>query len=767
MSHNAADPDVWFHGKITRENAAHLVTTGSTGKREGLFLVRESLRLPGSFVLTMWARNQVHHFQIVGHGDGWYSVDNGPLFQGLDELIHHYLNRPDGLPAQLHDFIPGNPPPLSARARKETELHRAVLKRDVGVVMRILSQPPNDQMGTPESQNGEGSTPVHEAAKKGYVEVLDKMLERKPDVTIRDSKGSTALQLSARNGHSETVRVLVEKGGADVQERNATTGWVALHEAAFRGHVDCVKMLLQLNAPLRPRTPDEDTPKELASRYKQREVVELLEWAAMNYPKPRTTTAEWLHKATDRNRAITMLTRRGGLGDGSFLVRPNSRRPGYYALTLLFNQMPYHYEIVCESDLWYFIDDGPLFDSLPAVMDHYMMFQDGLPTVLRHPVNSVGKKITPSKSPPPGQVLFTGQPTRHRPPLPLPTLPGGGGGGGGTPPIPDRQSSMNGRMDPPSTHPPPPSGPHVKSAKKDSGYTMVFINDKYLSFGEELGQGEFGSVLRGKYKPPAGKAMEVAIKTLRVDAMGHGEQEFMREAKIMITLNHPCIVKLIGVSKGKPMMLVQELVPMGALIDYLYEGRYPRPNNTTLKLWAAEIASGMMYLEQKRFVHRDLAARNILVASEKEVKISDFGLSRAVGSNSDYYKASQGGRWPVKWYAPESINYGTFSHASDIWSYGITLWEMFSYGEPPYGEMTGAEVLDMIENQNYRLDQPRFCPDSIYKIMLSCWSLEPTNRPNFTDLHRAFTVEPEYKDISIHKDLYQNPGDLHRELYQS
>ena len=94
---------------------------------------------------------------------------------------------------------------------------------------------------------------------------------------------------------------------------------------------------------------------------------------------------------------------------------------------------------------------------------------------------------------------------------------------------------------------------------------------------------------------------------------------------------------------------VQELVPLGALIDYLYEGHYPRPSITTLKLWAAEIASGMMYLEKKRFVHRDLAARNILVYSEDLVKISDFGLSRAVGANSDYYKASQGGRWPVKW----------------------------------------------------------------------------------------------------------------------
>lgn len=220
----APDPDVWFHGKITRENAAHLVSTGATGRREGLFLVRESLRLAGSFVLTMWARSQVHHFQIVGHGDGWYSVDNGPLFQGLDELIHHYLSRPDGLPAQLNDFIPGNPPPLSSRARKETELHRAVMKRDLGAVIRILAQPPNDQLGTPESQNGEGSTPVHDAAKKGYLEILEKMLEKKPDVTIRDSKGSTALQVGVMP--CVCVRGMGEGGGGGggLGSRNESAG---------------------------------------------------------------------------------------------------------------------------------------------------------------------------------------------------------------------------------------------------------------------------------------------------------------------------------------------------------------------------------------------------------------------------------------------------------------------------------------------------------------------------------------------------------------
>ena len=193
----STDPDRWFHGKITRENAAHLLSTGPGGRKDGLFLVRESLRMPGSFVLTLYARHQVHHFQIVGHGDGWFSVDNGPLFQGLDELVRHYRVRPDGLPAQLLDFVVGAPPPLAARKRLETDLHKAVAGKDASAVRKILSQSPTPQgpgVGV-NSQSGDGSTPVHEAAKRGLADILELLLPHKPDFTVRDSKGSTALQV--------------------------------------------------------------------------------------------------------------------------------------------------------------------------------------------------------------------------------------------------------------------------------------------------------------------------------------------------------------------------------------------------------------------------------------------------------------------------------------------------------------------------------------------------------------------------------------------
>ncbi|VVC93323.1 unnamed protein product [Leptidea sinapis] len=241
--------------------------------------------------------------------------------------------------------------------------------------------------------------------------------------------------------------------------------------------------------------------------------------------------------------------------------------------------------------------------------------------------------------------------------------------------------------------------------------------DTELTLGAVLGEGEFGSVLRALYSPVNQSPQQVAVKTLHLQHTDTNKREFLAEAKLMMTLRHRCI--------GPPLAMVQELVPLGSLLEYLVRHRDVSAG-CELRLWACQVASGMRYLERRRFVHRDLAARNILLATRHQAKISDFGLSRALSADSSYYKASRGGKWPIKWYAPEAYNYGSFSHASDVWSYG---------------------VIQLVESGE-RLPRPDNCPDEIYQVMLDCWAYTPDTRPSFGKLLDVFSHHPDYVNIS-------------------
>ncbi|XP_056299119.1 ephrin type-B receptor 4b-like isoform X2 [Pseudoliparis swirei] len=263
------------------------------------------------------------------------------------------------------------------------------------------------------------------------------------------------------------------------------------------------------------------------------------------------------------------------------------------------------------------------------------------------------------------------------------------------------------------------------------------IEASFVKIEEVIGAGEFGEVCRGRLRLPGRTESCVAIKTLK----GFTEQQrrsFLSEASIMGQFQHPNIIRLEGVVTATcPAMILTEFMENGALDSFLRvnDGQF-----TPLQLVGVlrGVAAGMQYLAAMSFVHRDLAARNILVNGNLVCKVSDFGLSRFLTENSSdpTYTSSLGGKIPIRWTAPEAIAYRKFTSASDGWSYGIVMWEVMSYGERPYWDMSNQDVINAIE-QDFRLPPPPACPSPLHALMLDCWQKERANRPRFSDVVSA------------------------------
>lgn len=280
------------------------------------------------------------------------------------------------------------------------------------------------------------------------------------------------------------------------------------------------------------------------------------------------------------------------------------------------------------------------------------------------------------------------------------------------------------------------------SALKDAPSVSIsnyIISSEYIQIYKELGVGEFGVVKQGVWTNEEGERIQVAIKCLSADRMQNSSNEFLKEASIMHSISHPSIVRLYGVVlDASSLMLITELAPLRSLLECLKEPalRFSFPI-ISLCQFAQQIAEGMAYLESKRLIHRDLAARNILVFARNKVKISDFGLSRALGVGKDYYQTNFNVnlKLPIAWCAPECINYLKFTSASDVWAFAVTLWEMFSYGFQPWAALTGQQILESIDEPHYqRLEQPECCPQEYYSLMLKCWNHDPNLRPKFSDI---------------------------------
>ncbi|KAK1789151.1 hypothetical protein P4O66_014867 [Electrophorus voltai] len=268
-----------------------------------------------------------------------------------------------------------------------------------------------------------------------------------------------------------------------------------------------------------------------------------------------------------------------------------------------------------------------------------------------------------------------------------------------------------------------------------------------IAIDKVVGAGEFGEVCSGRLRLPSKKEICVAIKTLKVGYTEKQRRDFLSEASIMGQFDHPNIIRLEGVvTRSKPVMIVTEYMENGSLDGFL---RKHDAQFTVIQLvgMLRGIASGMKYLSDMGYVHRDLAARNILVNSNLVCKVSDFGLSRVLEDDPEAAYTTRGGKIPIRWTAPEAIAYRKFTSASDVWSYGIVLWEVMSYGERPYWEMSNQDVIKAVD-EGYRLPPPMDCPAALYQLMLDCWQKDRNNRPRFEQI------------VSILDKLIRNPSTL-------
>ncbi|NP_001003141.1 tyrosine-protein kinase Fer [Canis lupus familiaris] len=259
------------------------------------------------------------------------------------------------------------------------------------------------------------------------------------------------------------------------------------------------------------------------------------------------------------------------------------------------------------------------------------------------------------------------------------------------------------------------------------------LNHEDVTLGELLGKGNFGEVYKGILKDKTA----VAVKTCKEDLPQELKIKFLQEAKILKQYDHPNIVKLIGVcTQRQPIYIIMELVPGGDFLSFLRKKKDEIKLKQLVK-FSLDAASGMSYLESKNCIHRDLAARNCLVGENNVLKISDFGMSRQ--EDGGVYSSSGLKQIPIKWTAPEALNYGRYSSESDVWSFGILLWETFSLGVCPYPGMTNQQATEQVE-RGYRISAPQHCPEDIFKIMMKCWDYKPENRPKFSELQKELTV---------------------------
>jgi tRNA A-37 threonylcarbamoyl transferase component Bud32 len=289
----------------------------------------------------------------------------------------------------------------------------------------------------------------------------------------------------------------------------------------------------------------------------------------------------------------------------------------------------------------------------------------------------------------------------------------------------------------------------------------IEIPRAYLKQESVLGTGEFGDVFKGVWETPYGP-QDVAIKMLKSGSNEKDKINFLKEAALMGQFRHPHVIRLLGtVTVVDPCMIVLEFLAGKDLESYLHDHR-PEPGVLPesslpfqLLKFCCEIADGMKYLSNKGFIHRDLATRNVLLDKNLQCKIADFGLSKTLQSDSEYYIA-KGGRVPVRWTAPEALHYKKYTISSDVWSFGMTMYEIWSLGEKPFSQMDALNVVKKLQREvSYVQPPPPGCPRDMYRLMVYCWDRNHHSRPTFGAIFGVLSGPPDSLLLLPSDDLQQ------------
>ncbi|XP_041373977.1 BDNF/NT-3 growth factors receptor-like [Gigantopelta aegis] len=321
---------------------------------------------------------------------------------------------------------------------------------------------------------------------------------------------------------------------------------------------------------------------------------------------------------------------------------------------------------------------------------------------------------------------------------------------------------------------------YFTSLQENGVEKQVFVREiplEHLKLVDIVGEGAFGQVFKGElYNVEAEAITRVAVKVLKDGVTQEVREDFEREVEIMCSFDHDNILRLIGVitkDVGESPYMVFEYMDYGDLAELLRKNDPILRRADDIQLQkkdlidiSTQIANGMKYLTSQHFVHRDLATRNCLVGEGLVVKISDFGMSRDIYT-CDYYKIGGSRMLPVRWMSPESVKYGRFTTESDVWAFGVVLWEIFSCGRQPYFGHSNEEVIRFLAD-GLLLQRPEDCPSTIYHIMLGCWKQDPKSRKSFEAIHRH--LEDYNKRVAMNIDPTSSDTDLlthEKQLFRS